>query len=265
MANTPNLSLPYVVAGTAAEQNHNSGLNVIDVLLRGRAISRVESTPPTNAEGDCYIIDPAGTPAGGWAAFAAGDVVFYTGGQWTAITPVEGMRLRIDDESGTCVFYTATGWRTATGESIFAAARITTDQTLGTGGTWTAIQWNQHVKYIAAPGDVVFGHSTSTNPDQITLKEAGDYEVTVDVTIVASSTGGANVGHVRLTVGGSAVAQSVSVCSVDSATLTQQTVTISAIVTATAGQILTVEGTRSSGSGTLSVAYDKTRIRVRRV
>jgi hypothetical protein len=264
MSTTPSLSLPYVDPGTAAEQNHNQGLNVIDVLLRGRVISRVYLAPPTTVEGDAYII-AAGTPTGDWDARTAGDIAYRVGSQWAFFTPVTGTRMRVDDENGLCVVFVGSAWQAVTGEAIFAAARITSNQALGSGGTWTPVQWNSHVRYTASPNDLVFGHDTTTNPDQITLREAGDYEVTADVTIVATSTGGANVGNVRLTLNGTAVGNTLAACSVDSATLTTQTVTLSAVVTASAGDILALEGTRVSGSGTLSVVLGATRVRVRRV
>lgn len=261
MSSTPGLSLPYVTAGTPAEQAHNSGLNTLDVLVRGSAISRAYSSPPSSAEGDVYIIN--GTPSGDWAASEDKFIAARMGGQWTFIEPKAGVRLRITDEDMTIVVFDGTTWRSAGGDGLMAASRVSTNQTLS--GSFAGVQWNQHDKFVAPSNDKVFSHDTSTNPDQITIHETGNYMVQADVSVKSTGTAGAKIAELQLSKNGSSITYTMASAGVDSANMSEQQVTILAVVSMTAGDILRVEARNRTGTGTMVVQAYYSRLIVRRV
>jgi hypothetical protein len=59
---------------------------------RQGVIARVDNTaaPPTEVNGDRYLLDATGASHGDWDGAAANDIVQFTGSTWAATTPVEG-------------------------------------------------------------------------------------------------------------------------------------------------------------------------------
>lgn len=81
-------------------QNHtayNEALRQLEGRLV-RVLSRTTTAQPqTPAEGFTYIIPPGATGED-WATYAAGDLAHYYAGAWHNWTPIEGMRLWVNDE-----------------------------------------------------------------------------------------------------------------------------------------------------------------------
>lgn len=59
---------------------------------RKKVIARVDNTaaPPTEVNGDRYILDETGSSHANWDGAAANDIVTFNGSAWTAETPTEG-------------------------------------------------------------------------------------------------------------------------------------------------------------------------------
>jgi hypothetical protein len=122
MTNTPNLVMPYIVAGQAQKEvTHNDALNDMDSLAQISVISRSVATPPTSpAEGDCYVIAPS--PTGAWAGNANAIASYYSG--WRIKQPKAGWNAYVQDES-TPYFYDGTAWSAAVvGQSISLSGNI---------------------------------------------------------------------------------------------------------------------------------------------
>ena len=68
-------------------------------------IADASAPPPTTTIGDRYILDTASTSVdAGWGTVSAGDIVEYTGNEWKAITPEEGMSIFVDAKDTDFVF-----------------------------------------------------------------------------------------------------------------------------------------------------------------
>ncbi len=107
MANTPRLSMPYLVAGQAQKEiSHNDALNDMDSLAQMSVINKTTATPPaTPAEGDSYII--ASSPTGAWAGNANAVVSYYSG--WRIKTPKAGWLAYVQAE-GVFYLYDGSAW-----------------------------------------------------------------------------------------------------------------------------------------------------------
>jgi hypothetical protein len=112
---TPKFAIPEITASQASKYiTHNTALRYIEALLKG-VVSRTNSGPPASpVSGDAYIVDSA---TGGWSSFAVGDIAFYSEGAWYKITPVEGVRLYVNDEDVALV-YTGSAWNQAPAEKL---------------------------------------------------------------------------------------------------------------------------------------------------
>lgn len=113
-----NASLLIEVSGTDGKQYHMA-LGTLVAAVGGAndwqdsVKNRTLLTPPGSpSEGDRYII-AAGTPAGAWSGFAAGDIVTYAGAAWVQTAPALGMRTYVEDEA-TDVRYVSGAWQTVT-------------------------------------------------------------------------------------------------------------------------------------------------------
>ena len=111
MSDTPVLGLPEIAEGVASQTVlHNEALRRIEARLV-RALSRTTTAPPGSpAEGDSYII-PTGSP-NTWGG-TADQVASYIGGAWSYYTPIEGVRLWVNDDDEEVV-YDGAAW-TASG------------------------------------------------------------------------------------------------------------------------------------------------------
>ncbi len=257
MTTTPRFLMTRIVAGTAAEQPHNEALNVLDAVVCCTVINRSTASPPSGSDGDAYIVPVGAT--GLWLDLD-GQVVVYYSGQWLAIPPATGMTVYIQDEQVIAIYDSA--WRTVTYESIIQLARITSNVALANTPSWTAATWNSQIKYNA---NSIYTHSTSSNTDQITLGEAGEYEVQVDAAILGSGTAGATRCDAKLTLNGSDVTSSFASCYVDSSSMLRQTISLNMVVVASAGDILRVEMQRAAGSGTVNLIAGYSRVRIRKI
>ena len=98
MANSPRLTLPYLVAGQAQKEiTHNDALNDLDSLAQISVINRTTATPPAApTDGDSYIV--AASPTGAWAGNANAVATYYSGWRikpakagWVAYVQAEGI------------------------------------------------------------------------------------------------------------------------------------------------------------------------------
>ncbi|MDT0635108.1 DUF2793 domain-containing protein [Spectribacter hydrogenooxidans] len=69
-----------------------------------RVLSRTtDAQPGSPSAGDTYIITGSATGAD-WDGFSEHDIAHYYGGSWKAYTPIEGLRLWVNDEDTTIAF-----------------------------------------------------------------------------------------------------------------------------------------------------------------
>ena len=103
MANSPNLTLPYLDAAQAQKHvTHNDALRVLDALVQPAVLSRVVTAPPaTPADGDRYIV-PAGA-TGVWAAQVT-KIAAYQDGAWAYYAPRTGWSVWVVAESALLIF-----------------------------------------------------------------------------------------------------------------------------------------------------------------
>lgn len=101
------LTLDEITASQSAKEvTHNTGLRQLEGRLI-RVKSRTTSAQPGSpANGDTYILptSPTGT---NWATFTAKQIAHYYGGSWKAWTPVEGIRVWVNDEDTTYAYDSA--------------------------------------------------------------------------------------------------------------------------------------------------------------
>lgn len=262
---TPRHGLKYMVAGQDdAEVTQNENLNWVDGRLHLNVVDR-RSTAPAGVEGSCYILTATGS--GDWAGFPAGSVAQYIGGAWQSlwvdpdtgdpVVPPNGVRAWIEDEKVTA-HWTGSVWEIVTGEAIFGAYRDTSDQAVGASAS---VQWNTQLKTSAG----VFTHSTSTNPDRVTVIAAGNYEISADVSIEYVSGTGEQQFKVQITQNGTPLSGFDAYGSVYGAVQTRLTVSVRAPVGLSAGDIVRVLVTHVSGGGSLEIKADASRFEIRRV
>lgn len=80
---------------------HNEALRQIEGQTI-RVLSRTNSGPPVSpSNGDTYIVDVA---SGVWASATVLDIAHYYGAAWNFYTPVQGMRLHVNDENKVVLF-----------------------------------------------------------------------------------------------------------------------------------------------------------------
>lgn len=74
-----------------------------------RVLSRTtDAQPGSPSAGDTYIITGSATGAA-WGGFSEHDIAHYYGGSWKAYTPIEGLRLWVNDEDA-LVRYDGSAW-----------------------------------------------------------------------------------------------------------------------------------------------------------
>jgi hypothetical protein len=96
---TPRLSLPYLAAAQA--QKHvtmNAALALLDGLVQTAVESRSTAAEPTApTDGAIYIL-PAGATGADWAGQAAGTLMRFEAGAWSALQPEPGWLVYVKDE-----------------------------------------------------------------------------------------------------------------------------------------------------------------------
>lgn len=108
MNETPNLSLPYLLAAQAQKHvTHNEAIRALDSLVQLSVLDRnLASPPPSPAEGDRYIVDSS--PSGEWAG-KGGQIAAFQDGAWLFYPPKEGWIAWIADENA-LVAYDGSLW-----------------------------------------------------------------------------------------------------------------------------------------------------------
>jgi hypothetical protein len=103
MTDTPRLALPAIEAAQAQKHvTHNEALMLLDALTHLTVESRALSTPPGSpSEGSAYV--PAPGAGGAWSGWDA-QIALYSGGAWTRIIPVPGMKAWIRTERLTVTY-----------------------------------------------------------------------------------------------------------------------------------------------------------------
>ena len=110
---TPNLSLPYILAAQAQKHvTHNEALRMLDAVVQLSVRDRNTSAPPTApAEGDRYIVAIGATDA--WRD-QDNKIAAYQDGAWAFFQPVGGWVAWIGGEK-ILVAWTGTDWVNASG------------------------------------------------------------------------------------------------------------------------------------------------------
>lgn len=103
MANTPNLTLPYIDQNQSQKHvTHNAALRELDALVHLSVIRDDWSAPPaTPADGDRYIV--AASPTGAWAGHG-GHVAAWQDGAWMFYVPRVGWRCFVALTAATIVY-----------------------------------------------------------------------------------------------------------------------------------------------------------------
>lgn len=97
MDQTPNLSLPYILAAQAQKHvTHNEAVRALDALVQLTVLDRDLTAPPgAPVNGQRYIV--AASPTGAWSGHA-GHVAAYQDGAWAFFAPAEGWLAWVADE-----------------------------------------------------------------------------------------------------------------------------------------------------------------------
>lgn len=257
MSDTANLKLPLIVGSQdGAITNHDTSMFILDALVNGRVIDRDLTAPPAAVLGDVYI--PAASATGVWTGLDD-LVVVYDGAGWKSYTPKEGWTFWVNDEN-VRITHDGTSWKTFLGEAVIQCADHAGNQTVN--GSQLAILWDTETR---KDGNV-FTHSTSSNKDQIVVKEAGWYEVTYNVGVRVTATNGQNTYNSRVTLNGSAVADSGSSADLLYAGTTLRcNMNATVLINCAANDIIRIEVVRASGSSTSSTLAEASRVRIRRI
>jgi len=72
-----------------------------------KSIATSTAPPPTEVNGDRYILDSSGAPDAAWDGASQGDIVQYDGASWVAFTPTEGTFCEVEDEDTVYIFITS--------------------------------------------------------------------------------------------------------------------------------------------------------------
>lgn len=256
------LELPYLTTGAGDNLTvHNRALRNLDFLVMPVVVRRDLSAPPgVVSAGEMFVVNGTGT--GSWET-QDGNLACWTGSEWVFIEAVLGMQVYVSDEKIIATYLSGTSWKAISPEAIFSGQKNTTQSVSTSAGTYTSIEWNQQLVDIS--NSEVYSHSTSTNPDQITLLEAGTYEVDVNVALEATTSAQFSQIDVEVFVAGSSVAGAKSYGLVHSTSAPKMSISLHVIVLAAASNVLQVKTTRRTGtSATINILAD-TRISIRKI
>lgn len=89
MDQTPNLKLPFIIAGQALKHiTHNEALQALDAIVHIGVLDRTLIAPPVSpAEGDCYLV--AASASAEWVGYEDA-LAAWQNGAWTFYAPVKG-------------------------------------------------------------------------------------------------------------------------------------------------------------------------------
>ena len=240
MSISPNLALPYLLAGQAQKEvTHNDALNDLDALAQITVIDRDLTAPPGSpTDGDCYLV-PAGA-SGAWAGQVDKIAIFYAG--WRFKAPEEGWILYVRDED-LILAYNGSAWarlgdgvlgltangfvvRTGAGNYVNRAVGGTANEVTVTNGdgvsaapvvslpaaltfTGKTVTGGIFAAEDGSVSNVAFGYSGAVN--------LGFYRVGTSLRLSASGTNMMDANSTRLTLGGTAGSESLRVVRVTSA------------------------------------------------
>lgn len=112
MANTSNLSLPFIEAAQAQKHvTHNEALRILDSIVQLAVVAVTNSPPGSPAEGERHIV--GGSPTGAFAAHATEIAVRQDGG-WVFIVPQTGWRAW-DIDAEALRIWTGSAWTSLEG------------------------------------------------------------------------------------------------------------------------------------------------------
>jgi hypothetical protein len=113
MDNTPNLTLPYILAAQAQKHvTHNDAIRKLDALVQLSVKVRNLSTPPsTPSDGDRFLV--GSSPTGAWAGHAAA-IAAWQDGAWALLSPRSGWLVWVEDEQ-ILLAWNGTAWIAASG------------------------------------------------------------------------------------------------------------------------------------------------------
>lgn len=151
MEQTPNLSIPYIMAAQAQKHvTHNEALRALDAVVQLSVRDKDQTTPPPAPEnGDRYIV-PA-EAEGAWAG-RTGKIAAWQDNAWMVYTPLEGWLAFVQDEAQLYA-YIDSAWQ------IYAAGLTSVDPVARVGVNTTADATNR----LAVKSDaVLFSHDDVT-------------------------------------------------------------------------------------------------------
>lgn len=159
MDNTPNLSLPYILAAQAQKHvTHNEAVRALDAVVQLAVLDRDLTAPPGSpADGERYIVGPGAT--GAWSGQES-TVAAWQDGSWLFYAPVEGWLAWVADED-VLVAWDGSGW------SIVGSGTDAQFDTLGVNATADATN-----KLAVASDASLFGHNGSDH--QLKVNKAAD-------------------------------------------------------------------------------------------
>lgn len=258
------LGLPYLTTGVGDNiVVHNRALTRVDALSMPMVKTRNLTTPPGSpSAGQMWIVKATG--AGAWSG-KSHNLAYWTGTAWEFFAPVVGMQVWVEDEKVVATYLGSNVWSASVGEAMFAAKKTSgNNQTVSTTvASWLDVQWNSQIVDIS--NSRVYAHSTSSNPHQITLVEAGDYDVEVQLGFEATGTAVWVQLDAQLVLDGSAVPEATSYATIRPTDMPRSTLTLCRVINAAAGQVLSVQTTRQTTSGSTTITLNEnTRIRIRK-
>ncbi len=108
MSQSPNLTLPYIVAAQAQKHvTHNEAIRALDCIVQLAVADRNMIAPPaTPIDGDRYIVPASAT--GAWSG-QAGRIAAFQDGAWAFYTPREGWTAWVNDED-VLVAWSGSAW-----------------------------------------------------------------------------------------------------------------------------------------------------------
>lgn len=260
MATTPRMGYDLIGLGAAnADVLYTRKLMRDDLTVCGVVKSRTTSAQPSGVEGNAYIL-PSGATGASWGTFTAGNIAVYQAGAWVQYTPSIGWHMWVEDEQ-IMVRYLPSVWRSITGECVFAAHYSAGGQAVD--GTVRYIPWDTSDK---KPTNGIYTHSTVTNNTDITLVEAGDYHLSVNATFNHTAGAVNSRCDVIANVGGADIAYGFSYVFGNSGAQDKVTAALDILLTGvTANSVLKIKAVRGSGTGTISLLANGSRIVVRKV
>lgn len=255
MATSPRLGITYVDSNQAnPDVVANEFINKFEMLVGRSVQDRDLSTPPASpTNGDMYI--PKATATGAWLGLENHLVGYYDG--WLDIDPsafTVSPSVYIEDE-GICVRWDGTSWKSDLGEAMIALREAGGGQVFTTNAETS---WDNEDRKDS--GVFTF---TATGTD-ITVLEAGDYEVEYNMTFDFSTTGLTEV-QVQVAKNGSAEAASSSFCTNGATTLKQTISGKYLLVGLAANDVISIMAQRVSGTASVTNVGGACRLYIRKV